>query len=300
MDSRRHRLSGAHFIDEENGYVRLRDTDAISDLAASAVGMAVFGDDVLGELSLSIVDIIDRFLPAPKRYADESLPMQQRLARPRFALLTRAGNDKDIMTKMSRGEQIDIATSLPKRLGRYAADRGFVAERPLIRNGSIESYVAKGDVEAAFDIVETGDSARDAGLTVVDMGENIALNVVSRLCLAPSALTAQLIAVDDLVQDRWQNPTSSLTSRMLSDENGRVKKLGEEFGELIRAITAQSPEQVIEEGADVVQWLRVAAVACGKNFTDILQTDVARNDQPQVDILTLTSGPVKGVQSVVY
>jgi phosphoribosyl-AMP cyclohydrolase / phosphoribosyl-ATP pyrophosphohydrolase len=64
-------------------------------------------------------------------------------------------------------------------------------------------------------------------------------------------------------------PEGSYTSKLLSDENLRVKKLGEESAELIAALTRGDPG-VTEEAADLVYHLMVALLAAGRSWDEVL------------------------------
>jgi phosphoribosyl-ATP pyrophosphohydrolase/phosphoribosyl-AMP cyclohydrolase len=64
-------------------------------------------------------------------------------------------------------------------------------------------------------------------------------------------------------------PEGSYTTRLLTDENVRLKKLGEETAELILAATRGAPERVAEEGADLVYHLLVALQAAGASWSDV-------------------------------
>jgi len=61
----------------------------------------------------------------------------------------------------------------------------------------------------------------------------------------------------------------SYTSRLLSDRNLRLKKLGEEMAELILALADADPRRVAEEAADVVYHLLVALQANGSTLDDV-------------------------------
>jgi phosphoribosyl-AMP cyclohydrolase / phosphoribosyl-ATP pyrophosphohydrolase len=64
-------------------------------------------------------------------------------------------------------------------------------------------------------------------------------------------------------------PEGSYTSKLLADENLRVKKLGEESAELIAALTRGDPG-VAEEAADLVYHLMVALLAAGRSWAEVV------------------------------
>ncbi|MFO7892421.1 MAG: bifunctional phosphoribosyl-AMP cyclohydrolase/phosphoribosyl-ATP diphosphatase HisIE [Longimicrobiales bacterium] len=66
--------------------------------------------------------------------------------------------------------------------------------------------------------------------------------------------------------------SSSYTVRLLRDRNLRLKKLGEEAGELAVACADEDRDRVKEEAADVVYHTLVAALAVGVGVDDILES----------------------------
>jgi phosphoribosyl-ATP pyrophosphohydrolase/phosphoribosyl-AMP cyclohydrolase len=73
-----------------------------------------------------------------------------------------------------------------------------------------------------------------------------------------------------LLEDRNRNrPEGSYTTRLLSDENLRLKKLGEETVELVVALVRQDP-RAAEEAADLLYHLLVALQGAGVPWTSVL------------------------------
>lgn len=65
-----------------------------------------------------------------------------------------------------------------------------------------------------------------------------------------------------LAQRALERPEGSYTTRLLGDENLRLKKLGEETAELIHALAKGGPaERIREEGVDLLYHLMVALLA---------------------------------------
>lgn len=79
-------------------------------------------------------------------------------------------------------------------------------------------------------------------------------------------LTRLQATLETRLRDR---PEGSYTSKLLSDENLRVKKLGEESAELIAALTRNDPD-VAEEAADLVYHLMVALLAAGQSWAEVV------------------------------
>jgi phosphoribosyl-ATP pyrophosphohydrolase/phosphoribosyl-AMP cyclohydrolase len=79
-----------------------------------------------------------------------------------------------------------------------------------------------------------------------------------------------------IIHDRArQQPEGSYTTLLLTDENLRIKKLGEEVAELILALTRDEPDRVAEEASDLVYHLLVALQASGASLDDV-RAELAR------------------------
>lgn len=63
-------------------------------------------------------------------------------------------------------------------------------------------------------------------------------------------------------------PEGSYTTRLLSDENLRIKKLGEETAEVISALIRRDPTAAAE-GADLVYHLMVALLGAGRSWHEV-------------------------------
>ena len=68
----------------------------------------------------------------------------------------------------------------------------------------------------------------------------------------------------EVLKDRdRERPEGSYTTRLLSDENLRLKKLGEEVAELITALARREEDRIPEEAADLLYHLLVALLGAG-------------------------------------
>lgn len=84
-------------------------------------------------------------------------------------------------------------------------------------------------------------------------------------------------AVDSVLPRLWavlqsraeERPEGSYTTRLLDDENLRLKKLGEETAELLTAL-AKNEARASEEGADLVYHLMVALLAAGRSWDEVV------------------------------
>jgi phosphoribosyl-ATP pyrophosphohydrolase/phosphoribosyl-AMP cyclohydrolase len=64
-------------------------------------------------------------------------------------------------------------------------------------------------------------------------------------------------------------PKGSYTTRLLQDENLRIKKLGEETAELVLALSRGDRERIRSEGADLLYHLLVSLLAEGVSLDDL-------------------------------
>lgn len=90
-----------------------------------------------------------------------------------------------------------------------------------------------------------------------------------------------LVALDDLLARRAaERPAGSWTTRLLDDENLRIKKLGEETAELIHALLAGPDDRVAEEAADLLFHVAVALRARGLPLAAALRVLEGRYGAP--------------------
>jgi len=76
--------------------------------------------------------------------------------------------------------------------------------------------------------------------------------------------------LDSVLRSRAvERPEGSYTTKLLGDENLRLKKLGEEAAELVAALAKGDRERSVEEAADLVYHLLVALRAEGLTLDDV-------------------------------
>jgi imidazoleglycerol phosphate synthase cyclase subunit/phosphoribosyl-ATP pyrophosphohydrolase len=102
-----------------------------------------------------------------------------------------------------------------------------------------------------------------------------------RSCFAPppspSRAGGALVALDDVLASRAATrPAGSYTTTLLSDENKREKKLGEELVELLRALHKGSDDEVVDEAADLLFHVAVALRARGLSLQRVMEKVGAR------------------------
>lgn len=117
----------------------------------------------------------------------------------------------------------------------------------------------------------------DAVLARVDSA-GPACHTGSGSCFAGAASDANAIGrLAMTIARRAAAPVAgSYTNRLLDDRNLRLKKLGEESGELIVACADNDRIRVIEEASDLIYHTLVALTAAGVAFEDVQRTLAGR------------------------
>ena len=78
--------------------------------------------------------------------------------------------------------------------------------------------------------------------------------------------------LDEQLERRLEQlPEGSYSARLFRDENLRVKKLGEEHAELLKALLTGSEDECASEAADLIFHLAVALRARGVSMHRVLQ-----------------------------
>lgn len=87
-----------------------------------------------------------------------------------------------------------------------------------------------------------------------------------------------LPVLDAVLEQRDRaRPAGSHTTRLLEDDNLRIKKLGEEAAELIHALVGGSEQRAVEEAADLFYHVAVALKARGRTLSDVQQELLRRH-----------------------
>lgn len=126
-------------------------------------------------------------------------------------------------------------------------------------------------VDPAGPACHTGDTTCFGRDAIPHVGSSAAGDMGSRPASAGSAdAPGDVVArLSELIRQRnRERPEGSYTTRLLSDENLRLKKLGEEVSELVVALARQGPN-VTEEAADLVYHLMVALEGSGSSWNEV-------------------------------
>jgi len=82
------------------------------------------------------------------------------------------------------------------------------------------------------------------------------------------------------LQDRARTrPDGSYTTKLLADENLRLKKLGEENTELVVALAKGAAQGAAEEAADLLYHLQAALLASGVQWSAVMDVLAQRSDR---------------------
>lgn len=93
----------------------------------------------------------------------------------------------------------------------------------------------------------------------------------------PPGSESILPALWNVLEDRARSmPEGSYTTRLLADENLRLKKLGEETAELLFALARDQRKEIPREAADLVYHLLVALLGAEVSLADLLDELDAR------------------------
>ena len=85
--------------------------------------------------------------------------------------------------------------------------------------------------------------------------------------------TGALDGLWSVIEERARTlPEGSYTTKLLRDENLRLKKLGEETAELVVALTRGDKERIPEEAADLIYHLLAAVKGSGVDLHAVLDT----------------------------
>jgi phosphoribosyl-ATP pyrophosphohydrolase/phosphoribosyl-AMP cyclohydrolase len=100
-------------------------------------------------------------------------------------------------------------------------------------------------------------------------GEGSAPSAGERSPTRPSGSPSVLAELWEVIEARdRERPEGSYTTRLLTDANRRIKKLGEENAELISALAGRA-DNVPEEAADLVYHLLVALKGAGRSWSEV-------------------------------
>jgi phosphoribosyl-ATP pyrophosphohydrolase/phosphoribosyl-AMP cyclohydrolase len=98
----------------------------------------------------------------------------------------------------------------------------------------------------------------------------------ARSCFSGPA-GGSVVLLDQTIQSRARElPPQSYTTRLLQDENLRIKKLGEETAELILALLAGTEKQVAEEASDLLFHVGAALAARGVSLAEVARVLLER------------------------
>lgn len=200
-----------------------------------------------------------------------------------------AGLDDDGMSmiQMRLGKPMTVATSYPALL-REATKRSFVDLRPMYVSGGCEGYVKSGMSDLLFDIKASGGSVIANELVIYQESQKLNLKVLDYCEYDPRSTGDRLFdgleSVTEVLARRVEQipdlTEESYTLDLLRSQNKRVKKLSEEFGELMQALLRDQVDrsEVISESADLLYALQIFLAKEGISLVDVLNEVIIRNE----------------------
>ena len=207
----------------------------------------------------------------------------------RFALAV--PKDRDINSDTPNSGSLRIATSYPRSLANFAAQRALAPYATVQYPGKVEGTVGLGIADAVYDIRESGDSMRDNDLTVLYDGPPVILGGVwqetSEIALPAFDTSAYLdslaVIEDKAARIRSGEAPSTYTEKLMSNINELVKKLGSEQAEFLQAILRldTDPDEVLNEAADFVYAVTVALSVKKLSMISVLNILAGRNNRPK-------------------
>lgn len=196
--------------------------------------------------------------------------------------------DENMGLFMKLGRPMTVATSYPYMLSEALKSTPYDL-RPMYVEGGCEGYVASGLADLSFDIKSSGDTVRQNGLTIFQETPALTLNVLDSCSYdkrsAGDKLLDELGAVSETLAARCAqvevNELESTTLNLMRSPNSRIKKLFEEFGELVQALqrTPTSRREIVSEAADLLYALQVFLSLDGISLLEVLKEDINRNQR---------------------
>lgn len=249
-----------------------RDSDALALLSAGEIDLMFLGQDKVEEMELA---------GQLKEYtAVDAVDMNCQLV-----LAGLRKNIDTIPTRLEERELLTVATSYPYTLGQFALRNSLNLVTSWQPDGSCEAYAATDRADLVFDICNTGKTLAANDLVVYCTGERLSLFVLTAAQVrAPKAseLESSLQDIAEQLRQRYkqsrQNTKTTYTTELFSDKNKLIKKLGEEFAELMQAILRKpsNKTELVSEAADLLYVIQVALTEQGLTLGDVLKEDIRR------------------------
>jgi phosphoribosyl-ATP pyrophosphohydrolase len=231
--------------------------------------LGVTGDDLVdeyrlkGSTCLRVLDTIDWIC----RAKDGVL-----YSRPTLCLISAA---KPLVELSSSRVVVNQKYAIQSRA--YLEEMGYVQPVRVV-SGDVENEIPE-NADFGIEIVLSGRTLgwldkerkvrRNPPLYVVKELRQSDISVISSWPMPD--LDAALRLQYEKIEERRKNPSTSLTSRLLSDGNLLVKKIGEEWAELVQGIARADRENVLEESQQSLWLLQVALSKSGISWDEFLK-----------------------------
>lgn len=148
---------GGHFTatDEIRKVILRRPADQLRSLAQNSSSLGMFGSDVFVELDDRVQE---EMTFEPFEQIDGT-----------FYVGSTAQVIEQTIAKIESGDELVFATSYPKRLTVIAEELGFALGQIVDMSGGVEAaQMDRDDIDAIFELKETGRSITDNGIVVIE------------------------------------------------------------------------------------------------------------------------------------
>lgn len=249
----------------------MRDESGLELLSNGQRDLAFLGSDKVAELvlngSLKEVNIVD------------SVEID-------CSLVLAGASSSNTFERVQNGEQLAVATSYPFIFSSTIAET-YPDLRLVYVKGASEGYVSSGLYPLVFDIKSSGSSLEANGLEIYTETTKMNLEVLDNCNYANRSpgdgFLYNLLALSETLAERAQQAKSSTkttyTLELMRDQNKRIKKLGEEFSELLQALLrpVKDRNEIVSEAADLLYSIEVSLALEGISIIDLLVEDIRRN-----------------------
>jgi len=226
------------------------------------VVLGVTGDDLYDEFGLENPDN-----PLRIENTYDWCDPKAKFGRPALCLINKTGRIEDIplMAKVAINSKYLYTARQYLENGEISEGRTFKESK---YKGNVEGRVAQGK-DCGIEIVYSGGSLEEKELEIVDVVRLSDIVVISPLKSEESLIGQVFLREYATLLSRLQNPTGSDTSEMLKDPYRIGSRIAEESGEVVKALTREPPQRLIEETAQAEYTLLAALVKRGVSLEQL-------------------------------
>lgn len=182
--------------------------------------------------------------------------------RPALCLINQTGEIEDIPQDSKIAINSKYVNTTALYLKNFAKFKG-ISFQETIYEGDVEGRVAQGIADCGSEIVYSGKSLEKDNLKVVDIVRLSDIVVISPLKSKKTAFGQVLLKEYANLFSRMISPTESETSKMLKSKYCIGTRIAEEAGEVVKALTRETPKRLVEEAAQLEYTILAALVKKG-------------------------------------